>query len=80
MPGGDLWNSDGNHIAIWGFDVAAGVPGAAAAANAEQRFTTVDRCIFLYIAMVRDTTDVAAIVTDRIGKEEARSNPGFFLC
>ena len=27
--------------------------------------------------MARDTIDVAAIATTRIGKEEARSNPGF---
>jgi hypothetical protein len=36
----------------------------------------VDRML---ITMARDTIDVAAIATTRIGKEEARSNPGFFF-
>jgi hypothetical protein len=29
--------------------------------------------------MVRDTIDMAAIATTTVGKEEARSNPGFFF-
>jgi hypothetical protein len=77
MPGGDLWNSDGNRIAI--LELRRGLQVCQARQRRLMPPTTVyDGGPYAY-RDGRDTTDVAAIVTARIGKEEVWSSPGFFF-
>jgi hypothetical protein len=75
----------GGRNAAIGFGVAAGVLGAAAAANASTTVTTMARDTATMVAdrmrittMARDTI-AAIIATTTVGKEEARRNPGFFF-
>ena len=74
----------GGRNAAIGFGVAAGVLGAAAAANAYNNGYHYDRDTATMMVdrmpttTARDTIDAVPLATTRIGKEEARSNPGLF--